>query len=188
MDLDTQIFELKLFWSLLKKSGCLFQATYVITAISTVLTYIVLPDFIPGPVDDFLVAPWLVPFVLSKIWILFLPKWFVEEQKLLLKKKLSTKPVVSPQSSPTANKTPKRKAVNDWTIVVTRNKGWSTFHLMPRLSDIIRSNHKLKNELKGVCELKENGKNFALLVEENNEAKVVQIISKRVSGLKIIFK
>ena len=82
------VFEFKLFWSIFKTSGCFFQATYLISSIVAVIIYIVSPDLIPGPLDDILLAPWLIPLILSKVWVSFLPDWFVDESRRMLQIKL----------------------------------------------------------------------------------------------------
>ena len=179
------VFEIKLFWEVYKKSGFFYQVSYIIASFFAVMVYIFAPDLIPGLVDDFLLAPWVIPILVAKVWIALKPDWFVDEQKELLKKKLETKP--GPKKAPTQKPpqpAPKKQPAEN-ILVVTRSTNWSTLHLMPSLSDKVKSNRKLKNELKKICEFVKNGENLVLRVANEKESLVVDLLSKNVPGLKI---
>jgi hypothetical protein len=194
-EIKKQVKDIKLFWELFKNSGCLFQATYILTSFAAVIIYIVSPDLIPGPVDDLLIAPWFVPFVLSKVWAAFLPDWFILEQKHKLEKKLSTKPMPKPTKNKPIKEEPKNRVKKgpepekkQKLAILTHNEDWSSFHLNSTLSEYVKTQPKIRRGLKKFCEIKQNGENLLILQStREKESSTISELSK-IEGLTLKIK
>lgn len=87
--LENQMMHLRVFWRLFRDKRVSFRLKLAYLAFTPVaiLIYIVLPDAIPGLLDDVLIAPWFIPVIFSYIFKAACPKWLVEEHtKAVLEK------------------------------------------------------------------------------------------------------
>ena len=194
-DLDTnwyqkQLFQIKLFLRLFRKSGFLFQASYVFFSVTGVVVYIIAPDMVPGVLDDLFVAPWLIPWVLSKAWVAFLPPWFVQKHQLALEKELQTKPTPPPPPKPHAQPASRKtttpptaaKPIGPIVVIHHTNDGQTTvFHFTQAVVKLLKEKTNLSNKLSNLGELKDAN----LLVDLNKEAEVIAILSNDIEGLQV---
>ena len=70
----------KLFWMLHKdpEVSPLLKFIYWVCVFVFVPAYICAPDLVPGPLDDLLVSWWLIPLVLSHVFVWLSPDWLVK--------------------------------------------------------------------------------------------------------------
>lgn len=85
--LERQVIQARLFWKCFRdrRVGGFLKLAYVGGSFTAVVLYGVLPDLIPGPLDDLLISPFAIPFIMTYPFTALCPRWVVNEHRKTIK-------------------------------------------------------------------------------------------------------